>query len=421
MKAPKSVTNIWFSLSGLMGFLLAIYCTRNFFKDAANFQLTLFILCGTALPMIIFEIFFVKSYRNPSTGIDFSLKRPANLARVAAKLLGLYAIFGLFALIYSVFPEYRNGFYSPFYEFLTWATPIVGLLAIPYFLVLDLFLIDPQDSYWKFGMAILRKQNFSAEILQVILGWLVKAFFLPLMFIYFRRDIDFYVHFDLASVLASFSNSFEFLFRFFFSIDLLFVTIGYMCTLRLLDSHIRTTEPTFLGWGIALVCYQPFWSFFSANYLAYDSDKQWGHWLSGSSFYTIWGSGILLLIGVYVWATLAFGIRFSNLTNRGIITSGPYRFTKHPAYISKNLAWWMISMPFMVSSTFQDSLRHCVLLLGLNCIYFIRAKTEERHLGRDPQYQEYARYIQRHGIFSRARKADLKDSEEVSIQQRSGS
>jgi hypothetical protein len=30
----------------------------------------------------------------------------------------------------------------------------------------------------------------------------------------------------------------------------------------------------------------------------------------------------LLGNGIYVWATLAFGLRFSNLTNRGIITRG---------------------------------------------------------------------------------------------------
>ena len=38
-----------------------------------------------------------------------------------------------------------------------------------------------------------------------------------------------------------------------------------------------------------------------------------------------------------------FSFRFSNLTHRGIITSGPYRFTKHPSYVSKNIAWSFVS------------------------------------------------------------------------------
>ena len=41
--------------------------------------------------------------------------------------------------------------------------------------------------------------------------------------------------------------------------------------------------------------------------------------------------------------------RFSNLTHRGIITNGPYRYSKHPAYLAKNLSWWLVSMPFMIT------------------------------------------------------------------------
>ena len=35
-------------------------------------------------------------------------------------------------------------------------------------------------------------------------------------------------------------------------------------------------------------------------------------------------AGFLALLVVYVWATTAFGIRFSNLTHRGIFANGPY-------------------------------------------------------------------------------------------------
>lgn len=37
-------------------------------------------------------------------------------------------------------------------------------------------------------------------------------------------------------------------------------------------------------------------------------------------------------MAIYAWATIMFGGRFSNLTHRGIITNGPYPWTKHPAY-----------------------------------------------------------------------------------------
>jgi protein-S-isoprenylcysteine O-methyltransferase Ste14 len=108
---------------------------------------------------------------------------------------------------------------------------------------------------------------------------------------------------------------------------------------------------------------------------------------------------ILGLTAVYVWATVIFGARFSNLTNRGIITNGPYRWTKHPAYVAKNLSWWLLAVPFVVRGTVDEVLRHCLLLVALNLIYLMRAKTEERHLSRDPDYVAYALWMDEHSLF----------------------
>jgi len=45
--------------------------------------------------------------------------------------------------------------------------------------------------------------------------------------------------------------------------------------------------------------------------------------------------------------------------------------------------------------------RHCCLLLLLNLVYYIRARTEERHLSWDPNYVAYAEWIDRHGALRR--------------------
>jgi steroid 5-alpha reductase family enzyme len=107
-------------------------------------------------------------------------------------------------------------------------------------------------------------------------------------------------------------------------------------------------------------------------------------------------------MAVYAYATIPFGLRFSNLTHRGILANGPYRFCKNPAYVSKNLSWWMIFIPFIASSEADgyDSIRRCILLLGLNFIYFMRARTEEKHLSKDPVYIEYATKMNRRSIFA---------------------
>jgi protein-S-isoprenylcysteine O-methyltransferase Ste14 len=115
----------------------------------------------------------------------------------------------------------------------------------------------------------------------------------------------------------------------------------------------------------------------------------------------LWGSGILFLVFVYVWSTAAFGLRFSNLTHRGIITHGPYRWTKHPAYLAKNLSWWMISVPFVAGSGWLVAIQSCLMLAAVNLIYYLRAKSEERHLAADPVYRDYQAYIARHGLCAR--------------------
>ncbi|OAG62503.1 putative membrane domain protein [Burkholderia pseudomallei] len=44
---------------------------------------------------------------------------------------------------------------------------------------------------------------------------------------------------------------------------------------------------------------------------------------------------------------------------------------------------------------------HSAALVAVNLLYWLRAKTEERHLMRDPDYRAYAEWIARHGMFAR--------------------
>jgi protein-S-isoprenylcysteine O-methyltransferase Ste14 len=161
------------------------------------------------------------------------------------------------------------------------------------------------------------------------------------------------------------------------------------------------------GWVVALECYDPFWrGLFQRQYLHYEGIG-FGNWLS--DYHTmrwVWVGLILSCDLVYVLATFAFGVRFSNLTHRGILTNGPYRFTKHPAYIAKNISWWLITLPCIPLhgygnlNSWLEALRNSLLLGGVNMIYFMRAKTEERHLSRDPTYVQYALWMNEHGLLA---------------------
>ena len=147
--------------------------------------------------------------------------------------------------------------------------------------------------------------------------------------------------------------------------------------------------------------YAPFWAdLFQKKYFDYNDGMYWGKLLDGNIFaYSAWGSLILILSILYAYATMAFGYRFSNLTYRGIITNGPYKWTKHPAYIFKNLSWWLISVPFVPYVSVSTSIKCCIILLLLNTVYYIRARTEENHLSNYPEYVEYANWVNENGIF----------------------
>jgi hypothetical protein len=41
------------------------------------------------------------------------------------------------------------------------------------------------------------------------------------------------------------------------------------------------------------------------------------------------------------------------------------------------------------------------MLVAVNLVYYARARTEERHLRRDPAYRAYAAWIERHGLLAR--------------------
>jgi protein-S-isoprenylcysteine O-methyltransferase Ste14 len=154
------------------------------------------------------------------------------------------------------------------------------------------------------------------------------------------------------------------------------------------------------GWAVALECYSPFWNgLFSRQYLHYEGIG-FETWLQDHlSLRWALAFVILVLEVIYLLATFAFGVRFSNLTHRGVLTNGPYRYSKHPAYIAKNLSWWLITLPFIPNHGWLEAVKNSLGLAGVSTIYLLRAKTEERHLSQDPTYVAYAQWMDEHGMF----------------------
>jgi hypothetical protein len=126
---------------------------------------------------------------------------------------------------------------------------------------------------------------------------------------------------------------FPFLLALFFLIDTLWFAFGYAFESVSLKNRIRSVEPTILGWIVALICYPPFNSFLT-KYTNWYANEHVIFFSNDITF--ISRIVIILLLSIYIGATLALGAKSSNLTNREVVSKGPYAVIRHPAYSSKN-------------------------------------------------------------------------------------
>jgi protein-S-isoprenylcysteine O-methyltransferase Ste14 len=409
VQRPPSATHSLVAAAGFAAFVATFavtWLTRPFGIDVLLSSVAIIVV--TTAVIFAVDIGWQKVNRRASTGLDYLHDDPS-WSRTFIKIVGLVATISCVATGYWLFPAYHDKFFESYFTLLLWVLVPWIAAAIPYFHWVDRRMREPRDGYWQMGMlATLRWRSVDGRILsQHALAWIIKGFFMALMFSGMCLELKGLFLTDLLN-LRGFNDYYGAAYKFIFFVDVGIAALGYTMSFRITDTHIRSSEPTLLGWVVALVCYEPFWSLIGRQYLAYDTGPSWDGWLWNYPRLTaIWGVGILTLGAIYVWSTVIFGARFSNLTHRGIITNGPYRWSKHPAYISKNLSWWMIWVPFLPNGSVGESVRHCLLLLGLNLIYVMRAKTEERHLSRDPVYVAYALWIEENGIFRVLRKMPL--------------
>lgn len=394
---PSSITGAL----GVIGFIVGVICLNGYGPVflLPRYWEGLILLGFTSGPMLVCDAFLLRR-RSRGAPVDGVTRRhDYALGRTATKLVGLVGSMALLAVLYWIFPEYfpsltpDGGFYSNFFSLCRvvgpWALPVFAI----YFFLVDARLHEPRDGYWHFGRILLLRfgEVDWAKVRNHLRTWAVKGFFMPLMFTYLCDNLP-GLHY---SGWPDFLTGFHYLHNFLFTIDLAFVSCGYVLTLRWVQSHVRSAEPTALGWTAALMCYMPFWKGIGDLFLGYWGDNTWDRWLSpGQPLFYFWGAAILFFETIFVWATVSFGLRFSNLTHRGIVRKGPYYFTKHPAYIAKICAFLLIAVPWLDTRGAEQGARNCLMLAGLAFVYWIRAKTEERHLGGvDPTYAVYAEEV----------------------------
>lgn len=173
--------------------------------------------------------------------------------------------------------------------------------------------------------------------------------------------------------------------------DVIPFTVGYLIELPRLRNQIRSVDPTLLGWTAALLCYAPFNAVLG---MFLGSPGEDFPQFDNTAVHITLGSLLLGLMAIYASASVALGFKASNLTHRGVVSRGPYRFIRHPAYTCKNMAWWIGSIPIVLAAFSQSALAGMTALasvIGWTLLYVLRAVTEEDHLRSvDGEYAVYA-------------------------------
>lgn len=401
---PRSAVSAGVGLAGLVGSLGWIGYARWQHLDGPYAALLHLVCAG--VPMLLWSVLVDKVHRHASTGIDWANPRPSRetLDISLTKLAGLWATFGGIALIFATGRFYWQGIFAFAMWCLGWIAPVLFLLSIPYVIWLDRRLVEPKDGAWMLGAWLTGQPGVDRHAIYAHLrAWAVKAFFLPFMLGVVPGGFAMFVRGDLSVVLHDPVALANWLITLMFLIDVAFATVGYMLTMRPLDAHIRSANPYAAAWAAALICYPPTILMGDNGPLNYrPGTAEWSYWFAGHPIVlTAIGAVLVALTAIYAWSTVAFGIRFSNLTHRGILTHGPYAVSRHPAYLSKNLFWWIATIPILSTGTWVDAARSTLLLGVVSGIYYWRARTEERHLSADPAYRDYYDWMERYGAVPR--------------------
>lgn len=219
---------------------------------------------------------------------------------------------------------------------------------------------------------------------------LVKSFFLPLMVQFafenqalIGEKVRFLFKVPMYSGPWFVHGLFPLMISTILFIDVLYFILGYALESRKLNNVVKSVEPTLLGWIVVLMCYPPFNQGSGAVLGGYQRELMQS---ASSPNYVVGAFLGVVLFSIYVSASVSLGLKCSNLTSRGIVSRGPYRFVRHPAYASKVIAWWLSTIPIMSPVVF-------VSMLAWTLIYTMRAVTEERHLGHDPAYAVYRKKV----------------------------
>ncbi len=241
-----------------------------------------------------------------------------------------------------------------------------------------------------FSLSDFIKKNIDSQTRHVVLITILKFIFFPMMinFVFLNTNSIswMYSNLDTNNIFSINNINFGYFLiatNFLMIFDCVLFAFNYLVNSKLIKNKIKSVDPYFTGWFFALICYEPF--FYMTSYLLYKSSPGYSFLLHNSILHLVLNILIFFSWLLYLWADFTLGFKASNLTNRGIVTNGPYKYVRHPAYLAKNMAWWFQTLLFIPTPSLW------VVMIITNIIYIMRVLTEERHLLMDKDYVNYVK------------------------------
>lgn len=412
---PKSATDFRIIILTMVCLFSLLSGLLIFAPGMDLMSVAIYLMTAVTAISVLGEIFIAKSHKAERIlRTDDPDEPDVYKDKIRHTMLGFCGVLLLFLLMYLLIPTYGKDDYLPWnIMFLAMIIPsiyVAGFFYLPYAVKK---LKGDNNYYLNFGYFIMGRFDKVDKQQLGFMGQsvLLRGFFMAFMFMALLSVLNLIFAPDSLSVKLfgeEFSFTAEKIFQvimtLYFFMAILDVTVGmlgYICTFKGLNADIRSMDPTFLGWFSCVICYPPFWSILGKTILvSLYASLEWEELFEGHLYLLcFWGLLVLLSGGIEALSGATFGIRFSNIAYRGLITSGPYRYSKHPQYIAKMFHRTFTLLPFIgYASTlqmFQGMLAFGFILL----LYFLRARTEENHLTAFPEYVAYANWMNENGIF----------------------
>lgn len=297
-------------------------------------------------------------------------------------------------MIYLMFPFYLLQFDSKIGYYLIRGNhsnvlKITALLYSAY----QVYLISTAKEKTKIELFLegVRNSKFTSNDWKNIRYSLVKFFFIPLMLpsaiIYFNLFIELFSEAYIYKDFITFFNKVIFTFIIygvsFFT--LAFYAFGYLFESKKLKSEVKSVDNTILGWVVLLICYVPFFVVIT-QYIPFPTQDYAFFMNEEITFFVRVFLSVIMLFKMYV--VILLGAKCSNLTNRGIVKAGAYKYIRHPHYLAKLIIWWVTFLPFLIYNYWAIG-----PMFFWTVVYFFRAVTEEKHLSADPAYLAYKKEV----------------------------